>query len=113
MGDTLAAVRPLRIRVEIYPSDGRRLPVSLNIKNDETEQLARELAAATGENVTGAITVVLRERLARLKGHDGRQTAERLELIRAISRDAAGRWVEPYGSMPHADLLYDELGLPR
>lgn len=87
--------------------------MSLNIKNGETEQLARELAAATGENVTGAITVALRERLARLKGLDRRQAAERLELIRAVSRDAAGRWVESYGRVSHADLLFDELGLPR
>jgi antitoxin VapB len=30
-----------------------------------------------------------------------------------IARDAGGRWVEPYRSTPHGDLLYDERGLPR
>ena len=30
--------------------------MSLNIKNEETCELARELAALTGESMTGAIT---------------------------------------------------------
>ena len=33
--------------------------LSLNIKNEETYQLAREFAALTGESMTGAITVGL------------------------------------------------------
>ena len=39
--------------------------MSLNIKNEETCNLARELADLTGETMTGAITVALRERLER------------------------------------------------
>ena len=39
--------------------------MSLNIKNEETCELARELATLTGESMTGAITVALRERLER------------------------------------------------
>ena len=39
--------------------------MSLNIKNEETCELARELAALTGESMTGAITIALRERLER------------------------------------------------
>ncbi len=37
--------------------------MSLNIKNEETHRLARELAQLTGETMTGAITVALKERL--------------------------------------------------
>ena len=37
----------------------------LNIKNDEAHQLATELAQLTGENLTSAVTLALRERLAR------------------------------------------------
>ena len=37
--------------------------MSLNIKNEETCRLADELARLTGETMTGAITVALRERL--------------------------------------------------
>ena len=41
--------------------------MSLNIKNSETCMLARDLARLTGETMTGAVTVALRERLAREK----------------------------------------------
>jgi antitoxin VapB len=41
--------------------------MSLNIKNLEAAALARQLAAATGESVTRAVTVAVRERLARVR----------------------------------------------
>lgn len=41
--------------------------MGLNIKNEETQALAQELAALTGESLTAAVTEALRERLARLK----------------------------------------------
>ena len=41
-------------------------PVSLNIEDQETIRLADELANLTGETVTEAITVALRERLERV-----------------------------------------------
>ena len=37
----------------------------LNIKNDEAHKLATELAGLTGESLTAAVTLALRERLAR------------------------------------------------
>ena len=37
--------------------------MGMNIKNLETERLAKELAALTGESLTASITVALRERL--------------------------------------------------
>ena len=39
--------------------------MTLNIKNDETRRLARELARLTNETKYGAITILLRERLER------------------------------------------------
>ncbi len=54
--------------------------MALNIKNAETCNLARELAELTGETMTGAITVALRERLERQ-----RDIQARLKAIRAIS----------------------------
>jgi Rv0623-like transcription factor len=33
-------------------------PMGLNIKNDEAQRLSRELAAVTGETITGAIATV-------------------------------------------------------
>lgn len=87
--------------------------MSLNIKNEEAERLARQLAAATGESVTRAITVAVNERLDRLRDRDAAATQRREARIREIAADAAGRWVEPYRSAAHGDLLYDEAGLPR
>lgn len=40
----------------------------LSIKNPETEQLAREISKETGESITDAITIALRDRLQRLRG---------------------------------------------
>ena len=87
--------------------------MALSIKNAETEQLAHRLAAATGESLTGAVTAALRERLDRLQTRDQAATVSRVERLRAVSLDASGRWVEPYRTGEHGELLYDEAGLPR
>jgi len=55
----------------------------LNIKDPETERLAREVAELTGESKTGAIRTALRERRARLAmgaGQDDRTRALRVWL---------------------------------
>jgi antitoxin VapB len=92
---------------------GRILYVSLNIKNDEAVVLARQLAAATGESVTRAVTVAVRERLARVRAAEEGEVSERVKRMSGIARDSAKRWVEPYRRADHGDLLYDENGLPR
>jgi antitoxin VapB len=84
--------------------------MSLNIKNEETHRLARELAELTGESVTAAVTVAVRERLERVRREREGSLAEQLL---AIGRDAAPRFKEPYRSVDHGELLYDERGLPR
>jgi antitoxin VapB len=85
--------------------------MSLNIKNDEAHRLAQELARLTGESVTGAVTEALRERLARIRRERDREALTRRLL--AIGVDCAARLKEPYRSIDHADLLYDEKGLPK
>ena len=84
--------------------------MSLNIKNGETHELARELSQMTGESMTEAVTVAVRERLIRLRRERGGSLAERLL---AIGRDSAAHLHEPYRSVDHGELLYDERGLPR
>jgi antitoxin VapB len=84
--------------------------VSLNIKNPETQRLARELASLTGESVTMAVTEAVRERLERLRRENSEGLVDRLM---AIGRDCAAHLKEPYRSIDHGDLLYDERGLPR
>ncbi len=84
--------------------------MSLNIKNEETYRLARELAERTGESMTAAVTVAVRERLDRIRDqHD----IDLVDRLLAIGKDCAAHLKEPYRSSDHGALLYDELGLPR
>ena len=85
--------------------------MSLNIKNEETCRLARELAQLTGESMTGAITVALRERLER-ETHE-RGVEERVKKIRAIAERCAKNLKPGPSAVEHGDLLYDERGLPK
>ena len=69
--------------------------MGLNIKNEETHQLARELAERTGETMTAAVTTAVRERLERVRREQGDSLADRLL---AIGRDCAARLREPFRS---------------
>lgn len=82
--------------------------MSMNIKNPETQALAQELAALTGETLTGAITTAVRERRDRLVA----QRDDRIARMRAISEDCAGRIPADLRATPHGDLLYGPDGLP-
>jgi len=84
--------------------------MSLNIKNREAHRLAEELAMLTGESMTVAVTIAVRERLVRVRQEHNLSLADRLL---AIGRDCAAHLKEPFRSADHADLLYDEHGLPR
>ena len=84
--------------------------MSLNIKNPETCHLIEELAEATGETMTAAITVAVRERLRRVRQQ---KTGSLAETIMAIGRDCARRISPEYRALDHDALLYDEKGLPR
>ena len=88
----------------------RPIPPSLNIKNAETCQLIHELAALTGESMTGAVTTAVRERLNHLREEAKGDLADRLL---AIGREIAARLGDEYRSLDHDALLYDEKGLPR
>jgi len=84
--------------------------MSLNIKNEETHRLAQELAKLTGESMTAAVTEAVRERLERLRQNRRKNIAERLMKI---AKECGPLWKEPFRSMDHGDLLYDEKGLPK
>jgi antitoxin VapB len=82
----------------------------LSIKAPEADRLARQLAKITGETITVAVTIAMRERLAREERK--RENKEALLAdIRAI--------VDHFASLPVLDtrsadeiLGYDENGLP-
>ncbi len=85
--------------------------MGLNIKNVETCRLAAELARLTGETMTGAITVALRQRLEREKR--GRDADARVAELLAIGRRCAKLLRPGPSAAEHGDLLYDERGLPK
>jgi antitoxin VapB len=82
--------------------------MGMKIKNSETERLVHELAKATVESMTAAITEAVRDKLARIhrKG-----LADRLM---EISRDCAARIAaSPTPMMEIGDLYDDDTGLPK
>ncbi len=83
--------------------------MSLNIKNQEAYRLAQAVARLTGESMTNAVTVALRERLERVRrGRKRKATTE--ELLAIGQRCSAGLAGPP---ADHGALLYDERGLPK
>ena len=84
--------------------------MGMNIKNDEAQKLAHRLSEITGESLTAAVTEAVRERLERVQQTQGAGLADR--LLR-IGRDCAAQLKEPFRSVDHGEMLYDERGLPR
>ena len=60
--------------------------MALNIKDPETERLATEVAALTGESKTRAIRVALQERKQRL-GFRVKRRSRKDEMLRFLQRD--------------------------
>ena len=84
--------------------------MGFNIKNEETHRLARKLADLTGESMTTAVTQAIRERLERVRHAKRGSLADRLLVI---GKRTAVHLKDPFRSADHADLLYDDRGLPR
>lgn len=93
----------------IYHLPPKKLHMALSIKNPETDRLAHELANATGETVTMAVTKAIRLRLDALNPRSS--GARLIEDVRHIQQLVA--------SLPDRDprsaeeiIGYDEFGLP-
>jgi antitoxin VapB len=83
--------------------------MSLNIKDPEAHKLAQRLAEETGETMTQAVTIALREMLSRVRrAKRSKATAEELRAIARRFRSHLKGPVEDHGA-----LLYDEKGLPK
>jgi antitoxin VapB len=80
----------------------------LNIKNDEAHKLATELARLTGESLTSAVTLALRERLDRERRRRNTDDVA-MRLMKIGNRYAA---LPDTGRNPDEILGYDEHGLP-
>lgn len=83
--------------------------MTLNIKDPEADRLARELSDATGENLTTAVSVALRERLERVRGVPRRQ-----DLVGELNSIALRCAALPVlDTRSEEEILgYDEHGLP-
>ena len=84
--------------------------MAINIKDSETDRLAREVAKRAGETITDAIRKALQERLQRLAGRYAAPT-KRDKLYEILHRvDALPR----LDSRAEDEILgYDESGIPN
>ncbi len=69
-----------------------------------------ELADLTGESMTAAVTNALRQRLDRGRLDRGTGLAARLH---AIAEHCVAHLKEPWKSIDHGKLLYDDRALPK
>jgi len=83
--------------------------MSLNIKDPQAHKLAQELARETGESMTAAVTQAIRERLEAVRRRRKRDAMH--AAIMAIGKRGESLHKGPY--VDHAELLYDEKGLPK
>ena len=83
--------------------------MAINIKDESTDRIVRDLAAATGESITEAIATAAKERFDRLTaGQRPRRLADELNEIGL--RCAALPVLDERS--PEEILGYDERGLP-
>ncbi|WP_263356914.1 type II toxin-antitoxin system VapB family antitoxin [Acidicapsa ligni] len=81
---------------------------SLNIKNEETVRLVRELSKRTGQSMTGAITLAVKAQL-----EQPNPKAELAKWLDEVTRETAVLMKDGPTSTELIDALYDpETGLP-
>ena len=83
--------------------------MSPNIKDLEAHKLAQQLAEATGETMTSVVTEALHEKLLRVRKKQTKTLTvkEMLAIGKKIRSQIKGPIIN------HAELLYDEKGLPK
>jgi len=86
--------------------------MSLNIKNERTHALVRELALMSGMSQTEAVEDAVRRRIAQLSTASDQALGGRLDRAMALAAEISG------GLLPTSfddvnEWLYDENGLPR
>jgi hypothetical protein len=85
---------------------------SLNIKNEETVRLIRELAARMGVSMTAAVTDAVLVRLEQVRTLEA-EPAFDVEEVLALWGELGDRLGKAYLSQDFDALLYDERGLYR
>jgi antitoxin VapB len=90
--------------------------MSLNIKDRETHELVKELAALRGTSLTGAVKDAVRDELERertKRQKAGEKRKSRYDLLMEFAGWYSKRVKDPIHSWQINDLLYDENGLPK
>lgn len=85
--------------------------MALSIKNEEAYRLAKELAVKTGDSITAVVTKALREKLDRIERRRNQKACA--EELMSIGKRCANHAKQATSSRRHAELLYDEQGLPK
>ncbi len=83
--------------------------MSLNIKDPEAHKFAQRLAEETGETMTQAVTLAIKEKLSRVRR--AKRSKATAEEVRAIAKRFRGHLKGPVED--HGTFLYDEKGLPK
>lgn len=85
--------------------------MSLNIKNKEVYQLARELAKLTGRSMTAIVLDALRKERGEIERQE--QKDVKANELMAIGKRCAAHMSQPAVAVEHGDMLYDENGMPK
>ena len=80
--------------------------MALNIKDASVHEAVKQIAKITGESQAQAVATAVSERLARLQKDD------LVARLLAIGHITASRMSPEAKGLDHAELLYDERGLP-
>jgi antitoxin VapB len=86
--------------------------MSLNIKNERTHALVRELATLSGVSQTEAVEDAVSRRLDQLRGDTKEEAHARVERIMKLAQELSSR-LKPESFEDVNDWLYDENGLPK
>jgi len=85
--------------------------MSLNIKNSETYELVKELAALKGLSLTSTVKFAVKNEIEREKA--AKKPINRYERLMAFAKEYSERVKDPVHSWEIDSLLYDEDGLPK
>jgi antitoxin VapB len=80
--------------------------MALNIKDASVHEMVKQIAKITGESQAQAVATAVNERLTRLQQDD------LVARILAIGHKTASRMSPETKRLDHAEMLYDERGLP-
>lgn len=93
-----------------------RCGMSLNIKNEETTRMVRELAALKGVSLVVAVSEAVKEKLEKEKAErqlTAKSGKSRYDILMDFANEYSKRVRNPVHSWEIDALLYDQDGLPK